>query len=152
MHGFYLISAIWSKGIVNKAYNFIGLRENSKGRKIIDVLWTFHLVLIGWVFFRANSLNDAIYILSNALDFSSMSINNVLFGAINLGLKKYDIIIAISSILILELVHFKQRKTKMREFLSGKPIALRWSLYIAIFYSILLLGVFNLTEFIYFQF
>ena len=152
MHGFYLISAIWSKGIVNKAYNFIGLRENSKGRKIIDVLWTFHLVLIGWVFFRANSLNDVIYILSNALDFSSMSINNVLFGAINLGLKKYDIIIAISSILILELVHFKQRKTKMREFLSGKPIALRWSLYIAIFYSILLLGVFNLTEFIYFQF
>ena len=65
IHGFYLISAIWTNGIVNKVYNFIGLKKGSNGRKLIDVIWTFHLVLFAWIFFRANSFSDAIYILEN---------------------------------------------------------------------------------------
>ncbi len=65
IHGFYLISAIWTNGIVNKVYNFLGLKKGSKRRKLVDVIWTFHLVLLAWIFFRANSFSDAIYIFNN---------------------------------------------------------------------------------------
>ncbi len=152
IHGIYLISAIWSRGIVNKAYAIFGLKENSRERKFIDVFWTFHLVLFAWVFFRANSLNDAIYILNNALNFSSMGINSLLSGAVNLGLKRYDILIAILSVAFMEIIHLIQRKTKIREFISSKPIFLRWSFYIVLLFTILIFGVFELNEFIYFQF
>ncbi len=65
IHGFYLIFAIWTKNFVTKIYNFLHLKKGSRTRKFVDVFITFHLVLFAWVFFRANSFNDAIYILTH---------------------------------------------------------------------------------------
>ncbi len=57
LHGGYLISEILAKKI-----NF-PVHLPTMVKKTLAILLTFHLVLIAWVFFRANSLDDAFFIL-----------------------------------------------------------------------------------------
>lgn len=156
IHGFYLIFATWTKDIVNKIYKFLRLEKGTRLRKYVDVAITFHLVLFAWVFFRANSFNDAIYILSNIFplnikDFVSL-LNST--GAVEnaLGLTKRGIVLALLSIGFMEFVHLFQRHRKMRSFLSDKPIVLRYAIYYAILIAIISFGEFSMQEFIYFQF
>ena len=156
IYGLYLVSAIKTKGIINRAYNFIGLKENSTGRKIINVFWTFHLVLFAWIFFRANSFNAAIHIIINSVQINISEFMNILSstGAAQayLGLTKKGIILAILSIIFMETIHFFQRKKGITHFLSTKPIVVRWTLYILFMMCIISFGEFRMQEFIYFQF
>ena len=152
IHGFYLIAAIWSKNTINKTYNFLGLKENSTGRNAINLFWTFHIVLIAWIFFRANSLGDAVYILTNVFNMSGSGILSVLKGTVNLGLRRYELLVALLSIILMETIHTIQRKNEIRKILLTKTILIRWSIYVSVVFFILLFGYFHLTEFIYFQF
>jgi D-alanyl-lipoteichoic acid acyltransferase DltB (MBOAT superfamily) len=155
IHGFYLVSAIWTKIFVGKIYKFFRLHKGTWSRKIIDVFITFHLVLFAWVFFRANSLDDAFFILDQIISIDLLSFFKQLltlnFDA-DLGLTRYEILIAILSVFVMEIIHLFQRHNKMRTFLSSKPRYVRWFVYYFLIFFILLFGEFNLTEFIYFQF
>jgi D-alanyl-lipoteichoic acid acyltransferase DltB (MBOAT superfamily) len=155
IHGFYLIFAIWTKNIVKNIYNFLHLYKGSWQRKFVDVFITFHLVLIAWVFFRANSLSDAYLILSEIIYVNPLLFLRDLFTLsfqADLGLNNYDLFIAFVSIIFMEIIHLYQRHNKMRNFLSQKPRFVRWSVYYVLIFIILMFGEFNLTEFIYFQF
>ena len=115
---------------------------------LIQIAVTFTLVCIGWIFFRANSFSDAVYVLTHL--FSGLSLN---FSGISLGGVGYDgLIIALASILFMELVHFSQEHEGMRKFLSEKPAWLRWGAVFAIMFAILLFVIFESRQFIYFQF
>jgi D-alanyl-lipoteichoic acid acyltransferase DltB (MBOAT superfamily) len=155
IHGFYLVFAIWTKKLSDKLYRFLKLYKGSFARKFVDVFITFHLVLFAWVFFRANSLNDAMYIIANTFPLNIVEfINNFLDPNIemNLGLNKYEIIIALGNIIIMEIFHLIQRHNSMRQFLLTKPIIIRYAAYTLLLFLILFFGEFNLQEFIYFQF
>ena len=66
---------------------------------------------------------------------------------------KVEFIIAILSILFLELIHFFQRKHDLIKYINTKPRWLRWGVYYIAIIAILVLGVFeNSPQFIYFQF
>jgi len=155
LHGFYLIFALWTKNIREKIYNLFSIPKESLLKKYINVFVTFHLVLFAWVFFRANTVNDAFNIVSKMLNVDPITFikhATTLNFNVNLGLSKYEIFIAICSIIIMEIIHLYQRHNRMREFLSSKPRLIRWSIYYLIIIFILIFGEFNLTQFIYFQF
>ncbi|MDQ3555908.1 MAG: MBOAT family protein, partial [Gemmatimonadota bacterium] len=116
-------------------------------RQWISVLATFHLVLFAWVFFRANSIGDAFTILRRMLvwDPASVSIQYV-------ALDKVQLVIAVVAIAFMELVHLLERRSSMRQLLSGRPLRVQWPFYYVLILSILLTGVFAEQEFIYFQF
>lgn len=156
IHGFYLVFAIWTNKITNRIYSVLKLYQGSKARKIVDVLITFHLVLFAWVFFRANSFNDAIYILGNIFPLNIEEFFKLLSstGATQaaLGLTKRGIILAFLSIGFMEIIHFFQRHRKMRSFLSEKPLIVRWFVYYILIIAIISFGEFRMQEFIYFQF
>ena len=156
IHGFYLIFAIWTKNITDKIYQLFALTKNSKRKKYIDVLITFHLVLFAWIFFRANSFSDASYILThlfplNIGEFISTITSTGGTQAL-LGLTKRGLVLAFLSLGFMELIHLFQRHRKMRQFLSDKPLIVRWSIYYALIIAIISFGEFSLQEFIYFQF
>ncbi len=52
----------------------------------------------------------------------------------------------------MEIVHFLQRKYKMRELIANSKIFYRWLFYIVMIIVIISFGEFRLQEFIYFQF
>jgi alginate O-acetyltransferase complex protein AlgI len=156
IHGFYLLFAIWTKDSANRIYNFFKLRKGTKRRELFDVFLTFHLVLFAWIFFRANSFNDALYILSNIFplkinDFILL-LNSTGAAETAFGLTKRSLILVVLAIFFMEVIHLIQTKINIRNFISNKPLILRWAIYYALLIAIISFGEFSMKEFIYFQF
>jgi D-alanyl-lipoteichoic acid acyltransferase DltB (MBOAT superfamily) len=63
LHGFYLVFAIATKKLRHAINTAIHLPANSKVNHLLQVVSTFCLVTFAWIFFRANSLSDAVYII-----------------------------------------------------------------------------------------
>lgn len=108
--------------------------------------FTFHLVSFAWIFFRANSVSDAFYI-----------VNEIVYGLLNpslLNLKagKFPLLLPILLISFLLGIQLIQRKQDLWNFLNEKPIYLRWSFYYLLIFGIILLGIDESIKFIYFQF
>ncbi len=145
LHGAYLIFSILTTKMRYRLISLFRLHDHPFCLKCIQVFTTFHLVLFGWIFFRANNLFDALYIVKNIFKGPN-------WHHYTIGLNQSEFVIALLSILFMESVHLMQRHRRMRRFLNNKPKALRWSIYIVVLISILMFGVFSNQEFIYFQF
>ncbi len=145
LHGMYLVLSIWTGKFRMRCIRFSHLDKHQAVLKLIQVVTTFHLVLFGWIFFRANNLFDALYIIKNIFTDTNRHQYTV-------GLNQTEFIIAVLSILFMECIHMMQRHRRMRQFLNNKPKVLRWSVYLILLLSIIMFGVFTKQEFIYFQF
>jgi len=148
LHGFYLIFEIISKPLKNKILKITNLVKFPKIIKLLETGFTFVLVNIGWIFFRANNVQEAFYILTHL--FSNISFQSPKAGLGGIGWS--GLIIAFSSIIFMEFIHLIQEHRSIRQFLDNKHLLLRWCIYLIIIFSILLFGVFENVEFIYFQF
>ncbi len=154
LHGFYLIFSIVTskprKIILRKLY----IDKFPLLLKILEIISVFVFVDFAWIFFRAQNLSDAFYIVNHLFD-KMDQINNLqsivsLLKVLNITM--YDFIVALTSIVILEIIQFSQRKISIINYISSKPIWFRWTAYYALIIVIILLGVFNKSQFIYFQF
>jgi D-alanyl-lipoteichoic acid acyltransferase DltB (MBOAT superfamily) len=115
----------------------------------ISMFVTFNLVTFAWIFFRANSLADASYIVSHL--FTNLSFRPSLYGTMPGG--AYEFAIAVAAILLMELVHWIQMTNgSARRFIYRQPVWLRWPAYYALVLVIIMFGQFGLIQFIYFQF
>lgn len=159
LHGFYLIFAAFTQEYRKKLNEVIGLTKFPTLLKIVQVSITFCLVSFAWIFFRADYFNqDWKYHLINNLftdlpSFSDLTNISYLNQNVFLGKGLKEFIFSILLIIFMEFIHYQQRNRSLREVISKKPLALRWTLYIAFAFAFLLLGVFdNPPQFIYFQF
>lgn len=137
---------------------FTGLVPTSI-KKIVDVLTTFTLVCVGWVFFRAHNVEDAFYIIThfgNGLwSFIMSSTSYYTWKSLfSLGglVSKSDFIIAFIGIFILLGVDLLERRKSLWDWLQERNMIIRWAVYYVVIFSILLFGRFGAQEFIYFQF
>lgn len=108
--------------------------------KIWQIIRTFILVNIGWYFDRADSFTQALYLMKKSLlDFSLASIVN---GKIwELGLGKLDFIVLSFGCFVWLIVSLmKERGIEIREYLSERPLIIRWSVYIVLLLSIPIIG------------
>ena len=113
----------------------------------IQISIAFVLVNFAWIFFRAATLRDAYYIITHLFNNLTASVRGI-----NLGLDFTEIIISIFFIILMECVQIVEERRGMQNFLSTKPRWLRWAFYITLVLLILLFGVFERRQFIYFQF
>jgi alginate O-acetyltransferase complex protein AlgI len=147
LHGFYLVISTLTKPLRTKLVQITALDHFPKLHSGIQIFSTFVLVNIGWVFFRSQSLSDAYYVLNNIFKNSTSGISGFLSA-----ISPATLILGITSILFLIFIHTIQELKDMRHFLSSKNIIFRWSMLLLMLFAILFFGVFEETEFIYFQF
>lgn len=155
LHGFYILAEIITKKQREILYNFIGLNKFPTAKKIIHISCTFSLVTFSWIFFRANTLKDALYIITHTFtNMESYITFNGIFQALDsLGVGQFQFLFTIFSIIIMEIFHLKLRTKKIQDILKTRPIYIRWSVYYMLMLWIIMFGVFgNGPEFIYFQF
>ncbi len=154
INGFYIVSSIWTEGIRNKVINFTRLNRSPLIYRITQVFVTFSLTCFAWIFFRARNIFEAGYIVRHTFDgFSGLwNVSNVqrAMSGLNFGREYY--LIAAASVVFMEMVHLMQRHGRIRHMLSERPVWVRWSVYYLLIIGILLFGVFNRSQFIYFQF
>jgi len=110
------------------------------------------LASVAWIFFRANHLSDALYIISHLLTGWRGLLHPGLKETPFLGPLKFEFMVAVFSVALLLLVQAMEGQGRIVEKISGRPVWLRWPIYYGIVLSILLFGNFGSKQFIYFQF
>lgn len=144
LHGAYLIAGIVTKGVRDGIWRKLGLPRTI--RRWVAAFTTFHLVVVSWIFFRADNIQDAWLLLRRLFVFTDFRLTLPVFG-------RYELLLAFGSILILETVHLLERRVSLGDLVGRLPSAARWTLYYAFTMAILLFGVINQKQaFIYFQF
>ncbi len=157
LNGFYLIAEIQWQSLVNK------LKEGKTGLvkfgiNLTLILFTFTLTCVAWIFFRANTISDAFYVVTHLFNGFSILPTNLLspqFLKFNILMSKdkWHFIFALGGILFLLVTHYLQRETSGRTLLNRQNTMVRWSFYFGIVFIILFFGAFNESQqFIYFQF
>ncbi len=103
----------------------------------------FHLVCVGWIFFRAKTLTQALEMLKSVI------FNFHVPPVIDFRQIRNSLIGFLALLLLIQIYEYS--KKDLFAVFRLKP-AIQISLYLALFYSILILGVTTGEKFIYFQF
>ena len=153
LHGIYLVFSVLTQNIRKEIHQAIGLDKLPRLHRFLKVITTFSFVCFAWIFFRANTISDALYIVSNVLTGWPDLFRLELWRSIPMwGPLKFEFIIGTASIGVLIWKHLMERRGNIVEMFSEKPIWIRWPIYYSVILSILLFGHFGKKQFIYFQF
>jgi alginate O-acetyltransferase complex protein AlgI len=145
LHGFYLVFAIWTKPLREKINKSLGLTKMPRLFGLLQVIITCCLAIFAWVFFRANSLSDALYIIKSML---------VLQPVENLNLFSFaaDMYLSIILIVILFIADILEDKYNISEKLRIQPVYMKWAMLAGVVISIFIFGKWEEINFLYFQF
>ncbi|HNY12249.1 MAG TPA: MBOAT family O-acyltransferase, partial [Candidatus Wallbacteria bacterium] len=122
LNGFYLILENLTWNFRNDITTLIGLNKVPYIHKFIKIIITFSLTNIAWVFFRANNISDALYIISHMFFGWDKFLNNIANAAV---INKYifldqphiQFVVAILSIGFMESIHLIQSRRSISEFI-----------------------------------
>ena len=155
-HGASWTFVIW--GLLHGLYQVIGiltskLREkikfNNKILSSLKIVFTFLLVTFAWIFFRASTFTDAIYVITN-------SFKNFDLNLMSLGLDKYNLIFMFASVVLIVIFDILRLKVDLYRWLQKRNIVIRWIIYFALIWIILIFGIYgpgySENTFIYIQF
>ena len=128
---------------------------NNKAINMLSVLITFGLVCFGWIFFRANTASDAVYVIKNMLaGFRGWADKQYIYEVVTgMGLNLYEMAVVAAALLFLVITEGFCGKRPVYDVIEGKNAVVRLTFYIITVIFILSAGVFyEAGAFIYFQF
>ena len=157
LHGFYIIFGLITKKLRGKAVKFIRLDRSPGLQNTVNVLCTFTLVTFAWIFFRAKSLQVAVYFIKQSIIALPANIHQLIkhhsIGFLKLNIYNHDLIFDAVLILLLEVVHLAQKHNQsVVDWINTKSSTFRWSTYYIMVALLILWGVHTDKQFIYFQF
>ena len=141
LHWFYIVSGEVLNPLFNKIGDILRINKERFCFKIWQIIRTFALVCIGFIFFRSNSVNQAIYMIKNI--FNNNVYELLLGGIYNLGLDNGDIIISILGIFLLFIMSLLKQKYNIREGISKQHIVVRYFIWIILILFILVFGYYG---------
>jgi D-alanyl-lipoteichoic acid acyltransferase DltB (MBOAT superfamily) len=151
-HGASWTYVIWGAmhGVVQVIENHVNIQRKSKITKFISWIVVFAFCNLAWVFFRADTLKDALLVIYNVLS-GLNSPSTFLHTSIGLGMG--SLIKIFVTIFVLFIYDYASLKVDVIEWVGKQNIYLRWVLYVALIYLIIMnVPTANETAFIYFQF
>ncbi len=137
LHGLYLACSVFYKPYQKKIHAALKL-ENSWFLKVWQVFWTFNLVSFAWIFFRANSVKEAVYVISNIFHVTRDFVSDFL-----LSQGKTELFL---TYMFLMLLYFKN---KIHKPFFDWPVWIRSVFYILIYLYVTIFIVKGGHEFIY---
>jgi alginate O-acetyltransferase complex protein AlgI len=113
---------------------------------------TFTAICVAWVFFRANSLDDAVYIFTHAFSASADSITAPFEAGLLPNFN--EMVLSISLIAVLLVIDYGDSRFNMQHVFARSPALVRWGTYYGMTAAIIFSGWYGsgAQQFIYFQF
>ena len=144
------------KPLSDKCLSSLGVSRDSKPYHIFEILRTCAAVCFGMIIFRSGSLSQAASIFSRLFLHPGLSRTVGELSAIK-GIDGWDYMILFLSVLLLLAVSMaKERGIELRSSLSRKILPIRWTAYMLLIFSIVILGAYGgdfvNTTFIYGEF
>ncbi|MES2692302.1 MAG: MBOAT family O-acyltransferase [Verrucomicrobiota bacterium] len=146
LNGVYLVFGRFTKDFRARSLAAVGIGSDSRTRQVLAWATTFALTCVAWIFFRANSLGDAWYILTHlgsGWDFQRIGTEQFLLRQMP---------VALAGIAVLELGQFLQGRVSLPRFIANFPVVPRWAVYACFVVGVLMFGIYRSEQFIYFQF
>jgi len=146
LHGVLLSLSAVTAGARRKAVALFQLERIPRFHKALRIFVTFNIVAFAWIFFRANSISDALLMIGNMipLDMAHFSLPK----AVDLN---YLVVALIASALLF-VVELIQRQPRIDDSLRATPGWCRWSFYYVLIFAIILFGQRDASQFIYTRF
>ena len=147
LHGGYLVLALASTDLRDRLW--CGLEELPAAdalRKGVAVVTTFHLVLFAWVFFRAETLREAVAVIRGVIWWQPAT------EALSAPSGLWHFLLSLVAIAVVVVVDLVQSRWGGEKSLLRMPLPIRWAIYYAALFAILMFGEFGGEDFIYFQF
>lgn len=176
LNGLYQVVGMWWRELKEKAKSIVKTEKNIRERyaeteenkksivgtviftckNICKVMLTLILVDFSWLFFRADSMKDALAMLKSILTVRNFHVFTD-GGLFTLGLNQYHFLFLLFVIAILWIAdYFKYRDVDMFEKIEQQNVAVRFLVYIGLFCAVVLFGIYGVdyeaSQFIYFQF
>ena len=167
-HGANWTFLIW--GGLNAIYLLVEMIVNRPGRNRINnvprsflssafsATFTFILISFAWIFFRATSVKNALYVISNMFvrdkqsSYFSLADAHIPGAATTwLGMSPIKILCSAALIPLLLVLESLQRGNNFSRF-NKLPVAARWMAYYVVIFAIIFFGIFDTRQFIYYQF
>ena len=140
LNGLYQIIDKLFTSVKGKIWKKLSSSEKGKFKIVVNIIITFILISFTWIFFRANSMDEAFLVIKKIYQFEGRLFTaKIGYGVILL------VILIISDIL-------QERNSGVHYFLDNKHRAVRYITYLTLVLIILMIGVFDGAQFIYFQF
>ena len=140
IHGFFLIFYQWQRNPRKKLFKRIGVNNKNSVIIIIETIVTMMIIIIAWVFFRSNSIQEAFLFLKGLFSESLFKVPEC--NPTNISL----------ILIIFFAVEWLQRNKQHALHLESiESIIIRWGIYLSVILMILYLGG-SQQNFIYFQF
>lgn len=159
MHGILLIFSRMMESARLKFRSALYIPVDAFWFRTYEVVSTFVLVTIAWVFFRADSFNAAASLFSSLVhglgkDLTAIIRTHKVLNVIGFyqGIELIDWAVIVFSLAVLFWIDSLQARFSVNKWLLEKAPLFRWSIYFSVVYFILFFGKFGSQQFIYFQF
>ncbi len=119
----------------------------------LSVLFTFVFATFAWIFFRAENISDAFYVLTHMFQGIGNPMQYISQIDVYLNIDKLTLLGMIISVALLAIYDYMSLKKDVLSCLGKKKAAVRWAIYVVfIIFLIFNIPVTSGQEFIYFQF
>ena len=154
LHGGYLVAEGLSAPTRAALARRLGLPARPRLHRLLSTGLTLALVAYAWIFFRANSLPDALYIGTHLFGgWGQLPTAQLPAALASLG-RHYaaELLVAAGAVALLAFSDYRAEAGSVARWLAGWPAAGRWAGYAGLLLAMLYFGVFGSSQFIYFQF
>ncbi len=156
-HGANITFIVWGgiHGLIRTGEEILGNKDKKAVgfKRIIKIVAVFLFCDIAWVFFRATSLQDAFYVLRNALIGIHNPIAYLAEGLKILEMDRFTILYLGLMIILLGIYDWLAVRCDVITMISKKNRYIRWGIYISLLVIVILFSQKGeAAEFVYFQF
>ncbi|MEG0392983.1 MAG: MBOAT family O-acyltransferase, partial [Anaerovoracaceae bacterium] len=154
LHGLYqIIEQTLFRRKNHRLFDKEGKYQGQLFRWILGVMVTFVLAAFAWIFFRANSIGDAVYVVTHLLDGITDPVTYLKQGYALIGGSISSVMFIAIPILLLTVYDFFSLKTDLILAMEKRGIVFRWIVYLLLGVLILLFATKGEgAEFVYLQF
>jgi D-alanyl-lipoteichoic acid acyltransferase DltB (MBOAT superfamily) len=153
----YMCIGIFTKQYRDKSKKLLKIDPHSITNRVLSIFFTFNLITFSWIFFRANSINDSLYIISSIFtgwgDIINITNINYLETALFYGHGYTKLFISFTAIIYFLIVTYTKNHFESENItILNKSTWKRWSIYYITAMFVLVLSYFGKNQFIYFNF
>ncbi len=146
IHGLYMVSAIWTEKIRAGANRWIGISRYQGLYKFTQILVTFILVYFSWIFFRGNNLQETLLIIKNMFK----SAGDAPLNLFKFNVDFYIAFISIGFLLVVE--YLEEYRGLYANLKLQVPRPWKWAILTIMLLLVIVMGVWQGADFLYFQF